>query len=190
LPDASGRTALRGRALHPDRSREQARIDRMHHLFTMSNTRHRPRAKAARNHREFQNLNRTPLSRGRSTQATDRPAPQPRRGDDPVKTCLSKPACQNLPVKTWWSQTGSNRRPHACKARALPTELWPLLAKPRIRPWLGTNGPQGPQARPGARADARRSQRDGRPCRRLRQPQNGGPGTTRTSDLTLIRGAL
>ena len=24
-----------------------------------------------------------------------------------------------------WSQTGSNRRPHACKARALPTELWP-----------------------------------------------------------------
>ena len=26
----------------------------------------------------------------------------------------------------WWSQTESNRRPHACKARALPTELWPL----------------------------------------------------------------
>jgi hypothetical protein len=25
----------------------------------------------------------------------------------------------------WWSQTGSNRRPRACKARALPTELWP-----------------------------------------------------------------
>ena len=28
----------------------------------------------------------------------------------------------------WWSQTGSNRRPHACKARALPTELWPHFA--------------------------------------------------------------
>jgi hypothetical protein len=28
----------------------------------------------------------------------------------------------------WWSQTGSNRRPHACKARALPTELWPQSA--------------------------------------------------------------
>lgn len=27
--------------------------------------------------------------------------------------------------RSWWSQTGSNRRPHACKARALPTELWP-----------------------------------------------------------------
>ena len=29
------------------------------------------------------------------------------------------------PKEEWWSQTGSNRRPHACKARALPTELWP-----------------------------------------------------------------
>ena len=28
-------------------------------------------------------------------------------------------------IRKWWSQTGSNRRPHACKARALPTELWP-----------------------------------------------------------------
>src|SRR5262245_50809877 len=27
----------------------------------------------------------------------------------------------------WWSQTGSNRRPPACKAGALPTELWPPL---------------------------------------------------------------
>ena len=30
----------------------------------------------------------------------------------------------------WWSQTGSNRRPHACKARALPAELWPHQARP------------------------------------------------------------
>src|SRR5262249_8394696 len=28
-------------------------------------------------------------------------------------------------AEVWWSQTGSNRRPHACKARALPAELWP-----------------------------------------------------------------
>ena len=41
----------------------------------------------------------------------------------------------------WWSQTGSNRRPHACKARALPTELWPQLEaalavslSPTVRP--------------------------------------------------------
>ena len=48
----------------------------------------------------------------------------------------------------WWSQTGSNRRPPACKAGALPAELWP------------------------------------------HQGGNGGPGSTRTIDLTLIRGAL
>src|SRR4030095_1682091 len=27
--------------------------------------------------------------------------------------------------KKWWSQSGSKRRPQACKASALPTELWP-----------------------------------------------------------------
>ncbi len=29
----------------------------------------------------------------------------------------------------WWSQTGSNRRPQACKASALPTELWPQMTE-------------------------------------------------------------
>ena len=39
------------------------------------------------------------------------------------KACLLfKASIFNL---IWWSQTGSNRRPHACKARALPAELWP-----------------------------------------------------------------
>jgi hypothetical protein len=47
----------------------------------------------------------------------------------------------------WWSQSGSNRRPPACKAGALPAELWPQV--------LG-----------------------------------GGSGRTRTTGLTLIRGAL
>ena len=27
----------------------------------------------------------------------------------------------------WWSQAGSNRRPPACKAGALPAELWPRV---------------------------------------------------------------
>ena len=31
--------------------------------------------------------------------------------------------------RRWWSQTGSNRRPPACKAGALPTELWPLIQR-------------------------------------------------------------
>src|SRR5947199_6320118 len=52
----------------------------------------------------------------------------------------------------WWSQTGSNRRPPACKAGALPTELWPRL--------------------------------------RTLRALSGGPGKTRTSDLTLIKRAL
>jgi hypothetical protein len=38
--------------------------------------------------------------------------------------------------EAWWSQTGSNRRPHACKARALPAELWPRTRRrmPLLRP--------------------------------------------------------
>ncbi len=30
-------------------------------------------------------------------------------------------------LKNWWSQSGSNRRHPACKAGALPAELWPRL---------------------------------------------------------------
>src|ERR1700736_6449918 len=28
-------------------------------------------------------------------------------------------------IKNWWSQAGTNRRPLACHASALPAELWP-----------------------------------------------------------------
>lgn len=44
----------------------------------------------------------------------------------------------------WWSQTGSNRRPQACKASALPTELWPrpsghvVIAKTGWPEWTRT----------------------------------------------------
>src|SRR3974390_918423 len=34
----------------------------------------------------------------------------------------------NTAIAGWWSQTGSNRRPPACKAGALPAELWPLAS--------------------------------------------------------------
>lgn len=43
-----------------------------------------------------------------------------------------RPAClaeAGEACEGWWSQTGSNRRPHACKARALPAELWPRNQK-------------------------------------------------------------
>ena len=36
------------------------------------------------------------------------------------------------PRRAWWSQTGSNRRPPACKAGALPAELWPLILRQRL----------------------------------------------------------
>ena len=65
----------------------------------------------------------------------------------------------------WWSQTGSNRRPPACKAGALPTELWPR-SRARSQPACTPGGP-GTMTK-----------------------GNGGPGSTRTIDLTLIRGAL
>ena len=65
---------------------------------------------------------------------------------------LGQRACRAVARKAgegWWSQTGSNRRPHACKARALPTELWPL---PRSRARLGacpTCSPEGSMVGPG-----------------------------------------
>jgi hypothetical protein len=64
----------------------------------------------------------------------------------------------DLQSPIWWSQTGSNRRPPACKAGALPTELWP---------------PQG---------SVIRCQGSGRklltPGIRLLMPGIGGPGKT------------
>ena len=43
-----------------------------------------------------------------------------------MRSDVSRTTVPDLGNQTiWWSQTGSNRRPHACKARALPAELWP-----------------------------------------------------------------
>ena len=41
-------------------------------------------------------------------------------------------ACRRTDNPGWWSQTGSNRRPPACKAGALPTELWPRFQRSDI----------------------------------------------------------
>jgi hypothetical protein len=38
---------------------------------------------------------------------------------------MALPAEAALRAVGWWSRSGSNRRPQACKARALPTELRP-----------------------------------------------------------------
>lgn len=43
--------------------------------------------------------------------------------NSPTTDTLNTKALTNLP---WWRRTGSNRRPPACKAGALPAELRPL----------------------------------------------------------------
>jgi hypothetical protein len=48
----------------------------------------------------------------------------------PKAQSIQRPA-GDTSAKRWWSQTGSNRRPEACKATALPTELWPLTCRAR-----------------------------------------------------------
>src|SRR5262245_126676 len=51
-----------------------------------------------------------------------------RRSRRPPAFALWAPARQpssRSASEGWWSQTESNRRPPACKAGALPTELWP-----------------------------------------------------------------
>ena len=40
---------------------------------------------------------------------------------------MTRPSSHTL----WWSRTGSNRRPPACKAGALPAELRPLISSER-----------------------------------------------------------
>ena len=54
---------------------------------------------------------------------------------------VSTAICRNTQhlLKGWWSQTGSNRRPEACKATALPTELWPRLTQHHQKPAFQTN---------------------------------------------------
>ena len=56
------------------------------------------------------------------------------------KTQIPPDSVETSAFKPWWSQTGSNRRPHACKARALPTELWPRLNTRRAPKGFGGPG--------------------------------------------------
>ena len=47
------------------------------------------------------------------------------RGSQAARIRFARPSRSFHCLRQWWSKTGSNRRPHACKARALPTELLP-----------------------------------------------------------------
>jgi hypothetical protein len=81
---------------------------------------------------------------------------------DVSRTICSEPAVQSLPFKAsvfdliWWSQTGSNRRPHACKARALPAELWP---RTRRRMPFALAPAQRPSFKKACRAEAAEQRR-------------------------------
>ncbi len=48
------------------------------------------------------------------------------RREYPFRYSLLISATLGNPPTVWWSQGGSNSRPPACKAGALPAELWPL----------------------------------------------------------------
>ena len=49
-------------------------------------------------------------------------------GGHPSLHCEDWPATRSCEsCEGWWSRSGSNRRPQACKARALPTELRPRI---------------------------------------------------------------
>ncbi len=74
-------------------------------------------------------------------------------------------AKQTMPNKPW-RRTGSNRRPPACKAGALPTEL-----RPHTQNKTQHDGPERGGPEHGG-------------------PKRGGPGRTRTSDPTLIKRVL
>ena len=68
----------------------------------------------------------------------------------------------------WWSQTGSNRRPPACKAGALPTELWPRIAAPAKRELVGLGRFELPTSR---LSSARSNQLSYRPRAHARCPR-------------------
>lgn len=66
---------------------------------------------------------------------------------------MLRPTRETLSIEDWWRMTGSNRRPPACKAGALPAELIPqslesvqsIMTDPLDRGgsgWIRTNDPR------------------------------------------------
>ena len=108
-----------------------------------------------------------------------------RIGKDRNTSMSARHAVKTSRSRLWWSQTGSNRRPHACKARALPTELWPRF-KTRRRPKavVGLGGLEPPTSRlssarsnqlsykPGRRRSPRPRCHKGKPRRKLPYPRS------------------
>jgi hypothetical protein len=169
-------------------------FDRMRFLFTMSEIEDRKEWRRT----EIPSPTVRPSSRralarstklikciGRMAQKRDTPRTRPARPSSVV--------CP--PSSEWWSQTGSNRRPHACKARALPTELWPRRRKPELGKTLsdfrflisavrmvGLGGLEPPTSR---LSSARSNQLSYKP-----DSENGGRRTEDTKALSVLRRPL
>ena len=153
--------------------------DRMHSLFTMSDNPRFPRRDAPAG-------NETRFIEARRQSALAIPGAVAPLGN---------------PRPPWWSQTGSNRRPHACKARALPTELWPLWRLPAASPRSRASARRrfaasepsarraklpGPRpARSAARATARRARTARKPSARTPAGDRGGSEWWAWEDLNL-----
>ena len=57
----------------------------------------------------------------------------------PERLTTSAQVCSRGTTEEWWRMTGSNRRPPACKAGALPAELIPPRADKAWWVWLVSN---------------------------------------------------
>ena len=57
------------------------------------------------------------------------------------------PRSKSIPNQVWWSQTGSNRRHPACKAGALPAELWPHHGCHQLKDMVGPGRLELPTSR-------------------------------------------
>ena len=67
-----------------------------------------------------------PLKTSKLVQIVKEQCRNVRRSDTVQQNALLTANTSHVSIQSWWSQTGSNRRPPACKAGALPAELWPL----------------------------------------------------------------
>lgn len=106
--------------------------------FTMSNA---PRSRAAKPETATQ-------KRERFWTASDKRSFS-KRATENAETSSNFPASEFcfliVAARQWWSRTGSNRRPEACKATALPAELWPLvrgLPRNGVTPWILLRPPE------------------------------------------------
>ena len=75
-----------------------------------------------------------------------------------------------VPNQKWWSRTGSNRRPEACKATALPTELRPPGGVGLSHPHVPCNTQTSPNAEGVERPTGRRACLRVKPRRRTSPP--------------------